>query len=73
MLLNLLFEDELQSWTDLQKNLLNGAITGGLFSSTRGLIPFAVGSLTGLATVFALHHTVNYLHDNHYIHFDMRY
>ena len=73
MLLNLMFEDELQNLTDLQKNLLNGAITGGLFSSTRGLIPFFVGSATGATTVFLLHHAVNWLYENQYIHFDMRF
>lgn len=71
--LNLFFEDELQQYTDLQKNLLNGFFTGALFSSARGPIPMMVGSLTGLATVFALHHALIYLRERDYISFEMKF
>ena len=53
--LNLFFEDELGGLSQLNKNMLCGAITGGIFKSTLGtpisvmigVVPFFVGSLVG--------------------------
>ena len=67
------FAEELDEFSDLQKNLMNGFFTGGFFSCTRGLIPFGVGSLTGASTVFLLHHTIAYLKEQGVIEFDMRF
>lgn len=72
-ILKLLFEDELEQFTDLQKNMVNGALTGALFSSTRGLIPMGVGSVTGLGIVLGLHYGIEWLRERDYIDFQMKY
>ena len=69
----MLFEDELEQCTDLQKNLINGAVTGALFSSTRGLIPACVGGVTGLGIVLGLHYGIEWLRERDYIDFQMKY
>lgn len=45
--LNIFFEDELEYVSPLQKNILCGAITGGLYKSTLGVIPTCVGGILG--------------------------
>lgn len=72
-LLNLFFEDQLATASDLQKNMLNGFLTGAFYSSTRGLIPMTVGGLTGTAILFSMHHVVQYLRDNDVVNFEMKF
>ena len=45
--MNLLFEDELEEWRPLHKNILCGTATGMLYKSTLGLVPCAVGGIIG--------------------------
>lgn len=59
--------------TDLNKNLLNGLLTGALFTSTRGLVPLAVGGVSGVTTVFLLHHSLIWMRDREYISFEMKF
>ncbi len=49
--LNLLFEDELANFNNLQKNIICGSITGGIFKSTLGITPMIVGSILGGALI----------------------
>ena len=45
--LNLLFEDELANFNQTTKNIICGALTGGLYKSTLGVVPMFVGSVVG--------------------------
>ena len=71
--LNFLFEDELAEFNQLQRNVICGAITGGLYKSTLGLRPIVVGSLLGAGITFTLHNTFTYLNEKDYISFEMKY
>ncbi len=52
--LNLLFEDELAEVSNLQKNILCGALTGGIYKSLKGPVGFGVGSAVGAAIMLAM-------------------
>jgi import inner membrane translocase subunit TIM23 len=52
--MNLFFEDELANLNTLSKNMLCGAITGGIFKSTLGVVPCVVGTLVGGSLIGAL-------------------
>ena len=45
--MNLLFEDELEDWQPMHKNVVCGTTTGMLYKSTLGLVPCAVGGIIG--------------------------
>ncbi|CAD8058567.1 unnamed protein product [Paramecium primaurelia] len=45
--MNLLFEDELADINQLKKNMLCGAISGAIYKSTLGIVPFFVGGIVG--------------------------
>lgn len=72
-ILNLFFEDQLTTFSDLQKNMLNGFVTGAFYSCTRGIIPTMVGGMTGTALLFSMHQIVQYLHDNDLVSFEMKF
>ena len=71
--LNALFEDELASFTDIQKNVLFGAVTGGLYKSTLGVIPFFVGAGLGAGLIGGFNYGVSHLNSRGLIEFDMRF
>jgi len=71
--MNFLFEDEVAQLTPVQKNMLCGAITGGLYKSTLGVRPMIVGSLLGGLIIFNLHHVTAYLNRKELIHFEMKF
>lgn len=52
--LNLIFEDELEGLSALQKNVICGTITGGLYKSTLGVKPTIVGALLGAGLIAGL-------------------
>ena len=60
--LNFLFEDELLGYSHMQKNILCGCITGGLYKSTLGITPFFAGSLLGGSLIGSLTVLCSYLH-----------
>ena len=45
--LNLLFEDQLDNLSTIQKNMFCGSITGAIFKSTLGVTPSLVGGALG--------------------------
>lgn len=53
--LNLLFEDQLDYLTPLQKNMLCGAATGAVFKSTLGVVPTLFGAVIGSVLVGGIH------------------
>jgi hypothetical protein len=71
--LNFLFEDELAELSQLQKNVLCGVLTGGLYKSTLGIRPFVVGSVLGGGIALGLHMVISNLHDRGIIAFEMKY
>ncbi len=71
--LNFFFEDELAELNQLQKNVLCGVLTGGLYKSTLGIRPFVVGSVLGGGISFALHTAISHFHDKGVIAFEMKY
>ena len=52
--MNFLFEDEVAQLTTLQKNIVSGFVTGGLYKSTLGIRPFIVGSMLGGSLIYGL-------------------
>lgn len=52
--LNMFFEDQLDSLTTIQKNMVCGGITGMLFKSTLGIVPSVVGGIVGAGIIGAL-------------------
>lgn len=52
--LNLFLEDEMMEMSNLQKNVICGALTGGIFKSLKGPVGFGVGSALGATLMFAL-------------------
>ena len=71
--MNLLFEDELQELSNVQKNVMCGAITGGIFKSTLGIIPFGVGSVLGGTAIGSLTYFVQYLNRKNIVAFEMKF
>jgi len=71
--LNFLFEDELAELNQLQKNMLCGALTGGLYKSTLGMRPFVVGSVLGGGISMGLHYLFEALNQRGIIAFEMKY
>mmetsp|Transcript_15530 Transcript_15530/g.17900 ORF Transcript_15530/g.17900 Transcript_15530/m.17900 type:complete len:190 (-) Transcript_15530:178-747(-) len=71
--LNFLLEDELADLTQMQKNIVCGMVTGGLYKSTLGIRPFVVGTALGGGASFLLHNTIHYLNKNNYISFEMKF
>eukprot|EP01017_Pseudomicrothorax_dubius_P017614 TRINITY_DN1979_c0_g1_i1.p1 TRINITY_DN1979_c0_g1~~TRINITY_DN1979_c0_g1_i1.p1 ORF type:complete len:209 (+),score=57.90 TRINITY_DN1979_c0_g1_i1:96-722(+) len=67
------FEDELANLTPFQTNVLIGAMTGGLFKSTLGLIPFVTGTVLGAAFIAALNTAVDQLNERGMIEFEMKF
>jgi import inner membrane translocase subunit TIM23 len=45
--LNFIFKEELEPFTEMQRNALYGAVTGAIYKSTRGLRPIIFASLLG--------------------------
>ena len=52
--LNMFFEDQLDSLTPLQKNMVCGSVTGAIFKSTLGVVPSVVGGMVGAAIIGGL-------------------
>lgn len=52
--LNLVFEDELEGLSALQKNTICGALTGSLYKSTLGVVPAVVGGVLGASLIAGL-------------------
>ena len=71
--MNFLFEDEVAQFTPLQKNVVCGFVTGGLYKSTLGLRPFVVGTLLGGLLIHGLHNLTSYLNERGLIHFEMKF
>ncbi len=67
--LNLLFEDELMSFNQIQKNMLCGALTGGLYKSTLGVVPACVGALVGGSLIGGMTLFVDHLYKNGHVAF----
>lgn len=67
--LNLFFEDEMSEMSSLQKNVVCGAITGGIFKSLKGPIGFAVGSVLGASLMFGLTKATEYGNQRGYVSF----
>ena len=59
--LNLFFEDELIGTSKLNKNMLCGAITGAMYKSTLGIVPFGVGFILGGGLIGSLTTLVDYM------------
>lgn len=72
-ILNFAFEDELQTVSYFNKNLICGAITGGIFKSTLGFKPFIVGSVFGAGIISVLTVLCDKLKEKNIIGFDIRY
>ena len=71
--MNFLFEDEVAQLTPLQKNVVCGFVTGGLYKSTLGIRPFVVGSILGGSLIYGLHNLTAYLNEKGLIHFEMKF
>ena len=71
--LNFLFEDELADLTQLQKNIVCGVVTGGLYKSTLGIRPFAMGMILGGGITFGIHNAIHYLNQQRLISFEMKF
>jgi len=71
--LNFLLEDELAELNQMQKNIICGMITGGLYKSTLGVRPLIAGTILGGGMSLALHHTILYLNKKHFISFEMKF
>jgi mitochondrial import inner membrane translocase subunit TIM23 len=52
--LNMIFEDEFEEMSPLQKNMICGAASGALFKSTLGIVPTCVGGLLGATLIGGL-------------------
>lgn len=48
------FEDQLDSLSPLQKNMVCGGVTGAIFKSTLGVVPSVVGGMVGAAIIGGL-------------------
>jgi hypothetical protein len=48
-------------------------ITGGIYKSTLGLVPFGVGSILGGAFFGSMTILTSYLYKNNYINFEMKF
>lgn len=72
-LLDFLLEEELEDLTHFQKNVFNGLVTGMFYKSTRGLMPTAIGGVTGMLFVTALSYTVDELRERDLIAFEMKF
>jgi import inner membrane translocase subunit TIM23 len=59
--------------SNLQKNLLCGALTGGIFKSLKGPVGFAVGSLLGATIMFTLTKLTEYGNQKGYVSFEIKY
>lgn len=57
----------------MQKNVLNGFVTGMLYKSTRGLIPMIVGGTTGAVLIAGMTLSVEYLRARDLIAFEMKF
>lgn len=71
--LNFLFEDELSSLSNNNKNMLCGALTGFMYKSTLGIIPACVGSILGAAIIGSMTQFIGYLNRKDYVAFEMRF
>ncbi len=71
--LNFLLEDELAELNQMQKNIICGMVTGGLYKSTLGVRPLVVGTILGGGISLALHHTILLLNKKRYISFEMKF
>lgn len=71
--LNLFFEDEMSGMSNLQKNVMCGAITGGIFKSLKGPIGLGVGSILGASLMFGLTKLTEYGNRNGYVSFEIKY
>jgi import inner membrane translocase subunit TIM23 len=71
--LNYLLEDELAEFTNLQRNMLCGGISGALFKSTLGLVPVAVGAGVGAALLGALTGGVSMLNERGWVAFEIKF
>lgn len=71
--LNLFFEDEMSELSNLQKNVICGGITGGIYKSLRGPVGFGVGSLLGASLMFGLTKLTQYGNQKGYVSFEMKF
>ena len=62
--IDLLFEEEIQEYGGLSRNMATAFITGAIYKSTLGLRPMVLGSVLGVGTVYGLTKGFNFLNDH---------
>ena len=67
--LNLFFEDEMSNMSSLQKNVVCGALTGGIFKSLRGPVGLGVGTALGATLMYSLTKLTEYGNQHGYVSF----
>ncbi|CAD8145145.1 unnamed protein product [Paramecium pentaurelia] len=71
--MNLLFEDELADINQLKKNMLCGAISGAVYKSTLGFVPFIVGGIVGGGLIGSVTLLVENLNRRGVVAFEMKF
>lgn len=67
------FEDEMSEMSNLSKNVLAGAITGGLFKCLKGPVGFGVGSVVGATIMATLTKVAEYANEKGYFAGEIKY
>jgi mitochondrial import inner membrane translocase subunit TIM23 len=62
-MIDLLLEEEIKDYGYWARNVLAGAVTGGLYKSTLGIRPMIFGSMLGVGIISGLTYCANTLHD----------
>lgn len=70
-LVDLLFEEEIQDFGQMTRNVFVGGLTGAIYKSTLGFKPMIVGSIIGAGAVTGIALTLNTLNDKGIIGFRM--
>ena len=73
MLLNTLFDEELEDFNNLGKNALCGGISGMIYKFTRGYKASLVGGLVGASLIASLNFVTDELRERDIIEFEMRF
>ena len=71
--LSVLFEDQLDDVSPIQRNMICGAATGALFKSTLGAVPSAFGCVIGAMMAGTIHMMTEYGNKNGLIGFEMKF
>ena len=72
-MLSILFEDQLDEVSPVQRNMICGAVTGALYKSTLGFVPAGFGAVLGAGIAGTIHMMTEYGNRNGLIGFEMKF